>query len=125
MNSYDVTFQLVDSPVDESKPGGAIPGDKLVEAFREFPFEAQVKKGESMAGDATFPTISFRRQSDGQEIAIWTDDATRFDLCLVNAGQKSFINNRSRQEVEGILTRFQTESVTDIRPKRFWQRLFA
>jgi hypothetical protein len=126
MSSYNVTFQLVDSPIDESKPGGTIPGDKLREAFREFPFEAQVKKAESMAGNATFPTISFKRQSDGQEIAVWTEDAKRFDLCLVHEGKKSFVNNQSKEEVEGILTRFQTESVTDICPKArgFWQRLF-
>jgi hypothetical protein len=126
MNSYDVTYQLVDSPIDESKPGGTIAADRLIEAFQGFPFAEEVKKAEAMNdGAATFPTITFRRKSDGEEIAIWTDDASRFDLCFVHGARKKFLNSQSKEDVEAILNRFQTESVLAIQPRSFWSRIFG
>lgn len=125
MNSYDVTFQLVDSPVDESRPGGTIGADKLIEAFREFPFADEIKRAQAMTDVATFPTITFKRQSDADEVAIWTDNADRFDLCFVHDRKKRFLNNRSKEEVEAILNRFRTESVLTIPPRSFWWNLFG
>jgi hypothetical protein len=125
VNSYDVTFQLVDSPTDESQPGGSIAADALIEAFQKFPFAEEVKRAEAMKARATFPTITFKRQSDGEQVAIWTDDAKRFDLCFVHDGKKRFLNNQSKEEVEAILSRFKTESVLAIRPRSFWSRLFG
>jgi hypothetical protein len=52
MNSYDVTYQLIDSPIDESKPGGTIAADRLIEAFQGFPFAEEVKKAETMKDGA-------------------------------------------------------------------------
>ena len=126
MNSYDVTYQLVDSPIDESKPGATIAADRLIEAFQGFPFAEEVKKAETMKdGAATFPTITFRRKSDGDEIAIWTDNASRFDLRFVHGARKKFLNSQSKEEVEAILHRFQTESVLAIQPRSFWSRIFG
>jgi hypothetical protein len=125
MNSYDVTFQLVDSAMDESKPGGTIAADRLIEAFQSFPFAEEVKRAKTIKNGATFPTITFRRNSDGEEIAIWTDDASRFDLCFVHGARKKFLNSQSKEEVEVILNRFQTESVLAIQPRSFWSRMFG
>ncbi|HKP03919.1 MAG TPA: hypothetical protein VJU77_11245 [Chthoniobacterales bacterium] len=124
MNFYDVTVQLVDSSVDESGPGGEIAADKLVEAFHKFPFAEEVARGLAMEDGVTFPTIIFKRQSDAEEIAIWTENADRFDLCFVHGGKKRFLNNQSKDEVETILCRFATESVLAIQPRSFWSRLF-
>ena len=124
MNSYDVTFQFVDSPTDESRPGGTIAADRLIDAFQKFPFADEIKRAQTMRDGATFPTITFKRQSDGEEIAICTDDADRFDLCFVADRKKRFLNNQSKEEVETILGRFQTESVLAIQPRSFWSRLF-
>ena len=125
MNAYDVTFQLVDSAVTESAPGGTIAADKLIEAFQRFPFAEEVARGQSMMDGATFPTITFKRQSDGEEVAIWTDDAKRFDLCFVRDRKKKFLNSRSKEEVEAILNRFRTESVLTIAPPSLWSSLFG
>ena len=117
---------LVDSPIDERKPGGSIAADRLIEAFQGFPFAEEVKKAETMKdGAATFPTITFRRKSDGDEIAIWTDNASRFDLCFVQGARKKFLNRQSKEEVEAILHRFQAESVLAIQPRSFWSRIFG
>ena len=125
MNSYNVTFQLVDSPTDESKPGGTITADKLIQAFQSFPFAEEVKRAETIKDGATFPTITFKRKSDDEEIAIWTDNASLFDLCFVHGARKRFLNNQSKEQVEGILDRFQTESVLAIQPRSFWSRIFG
>ncbi len=126
MNTYKVSFQLVDSPVDESQPGGEIPAEALVGAFRDFPFADEVKRAETVKDGATFPTIIFERQSDGEEIAVWTDNAKRFDLCFTRNGNKRFLNKRSKEDVEAILLRFRTDSVVEICPKKsLWQRLFG
>ncbi len=124
VNSYDVSFQLVDSAVTESTPGATIAADKLIEAFQKFPFVEEVARGQTMDDGATFPTITFRRQSDGEEITIWTDNADLFDLCFVHEGRKRFLNNQSKGEVEAILRRFATESVLAIQPRSLWSRLF-
>ena len=123
MNSYDVTFQLVDSPTDQSKPGGTVAADRLIEAFRGFPFAEEVKRAESIKDGATFPTITFRRNSDGEAIAIWTSNAKQFDLCFVHGAGKRFLNHQSKEEVEAILDRFQTESVLVIQPRSFRSRI--
>ena len=125
MNSYDISFQLVDSATNESKPAGTITGDRLVQAFREFPFAQEVRRGEAMKDGATFPTITLKRKSDNDEVAIWTDDAKRFDVCFVHNGKKKFLNNQSSEEIEVILARFKTESVLAIQPRSFWSRLFG
>jgi|ERR1041385_7002570 hypothetical protein len=127
MNTYDVSFQFVDSPRDQSKPGSTIPADRLIDAFRDFPFADEIKRADTVAGGPTLPTISFKRKSDGEEIAVWTEDALRFDLCLVGGGEKAFVNNRSKEEVEMMLSRFATESIAQIRPPKrgFFQRLFG
>jgi len=125
VNSYDVTFQLVDSATDESHPGGTIAADGLIEAFQKFPFAGEVKRAEAMKDGATFPTITFKRQSDSEEVAIWTDDAKRFDLCFVHDRKKRLLNNQSKEEVEAILSRFKTESVLAIQPRTFLSRLFG
>jgi hypothetical protein len=78
-----------------------------------------------MKGGATFPTITFRRKSDGEEIAIWTDDAILFDLCFVHGERKKFLNSQSKEEVEAILNRFHPESVLAIQPPSFWSRIFG
>lgn len=122
MSSFEVTFQLVDSPVDKSASGGTVGGDSLVGTFRDFPFAkeiARAKKG------ATFPTITFRRMSDSEKVAVWTDNADTFDLCLVKDGKKSFLNSRSKDQVEEILTRFRSESIATIRPPSLWRRIFG
>jgi hypothetical protein len=97
MNTFDVTFQLVDSPVDKSVPGGSIGGDALVGVFRDFPFANEIARAKE---GATSPTIAFKRQSDGEEIAIWTENAETFELALVKDGKWSFLNNRSKAQVE-------------------------
>jgi hypothetical protein len=125
VNSYDVTFQLVDSPVDESQPGASIGADALIEAFEKFPFAEQVKRAETMKDGATLPTITFKRQSDGEEVGVWTEDAKRFDLCFVHDGKKRFLHNQSKEEVEVILSRFKMESVLAIQPHSLWLRLFG
>ncbi len=122
MSSFDVTFQLVDSPVDKSENGGSVAGDGLVGVFRDFPFAKEIARAKE---GATFPTITFRRQGDGEEVAVWTDNAELFDLCLVKDGKKSFLNKRSKAQVEEILLRFRTESVDAIRPPSLWRKLFG
>jgi hypothetical protein len=122
MSSFDVTFQLVDSPVDKSESGGSVAGDALVGVFREFPFAKEIARAKE---GATFPTITFRRQSDGEEVAVWTVDDEKFDLCFVKNGKKSFLNNRSKAQVEEILVRFRTESVDAIRPPSLLRKLFG
>ena len=78
-----------------------------------------------MKAGATFPTITVKKQSDGEEVAIWTVDAKRFDLCFVHDRKKRFLNNQSNGEVETILSRFKTESVLAIQPRSFLSRLFG
>jgi hypothetical protein len=113
MNSYEVTYQLVHSPIDESKLGGTIAADRLIEAFQGFPFAEEVKKAEMMKdGAATFPTITFRRKSDGEEIAIWTDNATRFDLCFVHGARKKFLNRQSKEEANSESVREQAGAIS-------------
>jgi hypothetical protein len=118
MNSYDVSFQLVDSPTDQRKSAGSVDADGLVPEFRKFPFADEVKRAETLKGDITFPTLIFKRQSDGEEISIWTDNGTWFDLCLVHDSTKSYLSHQTKKEAESILSRFQTESVLDIQPAR-------
>lgn len=118
MNTYDVRFQLVDSPRDQSRLAGSVDADGLVPEFRKFPFAKEVKRAKTLKGDITFPTLIFKRQSDGEEIAIWTDNATRFDLCLVHDSTKTYLNHQTKEQVESVLSRFQTESVLDIQPAR-------
>ena len=125
MSDFEVTIQLVDSPTDESRSAGRIPADGLIDAFRSFPFESEVQRGLALPNGATFPTINFRRASDDEEIAVWTDDAKRFDLCFVREGRKRFLNNQSKEAVETILQRFMSESVADIQPRSILQRLFG
>ncbi|MDP1578832.1 MAG: hypothetical protein Q8M02_01050 [Candidatus Didemnitutus sp.] len=122
MSSFDVTFQLVDSPVDKSESGGSVAGDGLVGVFRDFPFAKEIARAKE---GATFPTIMFRRLSDGEEVSVWTIDDKQFDLCFVKNGKKSFLNNRSKDQVEEILIRFRTESVDAIRPPSLWRKLFG
>lgn len=122
MSSFDVSFQLVDSPVDKSESGGSVNGDGLVGVFREFPFAKEIARAQD---GATFPTLSFRRLSDGEEVAVWTTDDQQFDLCLMKNGKKWFLNRRSRRQVEEILVRFRNESVVAIRPPSLWRKLFG
>ncbi len=122
MSSFDVTFQLVDSPIDKSESGGSVADEGLVGVFRDFPFAKEIARAKE---GATFPTITFRRQSDGEEVSVWTIDDEKFDLCFVKNGKKSFLNNRSKVQVEEILLRFRTESVDAIRPPSLWRKLFG
>ena len=124
MNIYDVTYQFVDSPIDESKSGGSIPAPGLVEAFRNFPYAEEIKRASGLSSP-TFPTITFRRQSDGEEIAIWTTDTEEYDLCFVMNGKKWFLNSQRKEAVEAILTRFSTESIGVISPPSWWRRIFG
>jgi hypothetical protein len=118
MNTFDISCQLVDSPTDQSTPAGSVDADRLIPEFRKFPFAEEVKRAEKLKGDVTFPTLIFKRQSDGEEIAIWTNNTTRFDLCLTHDSTKSYLKDQTKEQVESVLSRFQTESVLDIQPAR-------
>lgn len=122
MSCFDVTFQLVDSPVDRSESGGSVASDGLVGVFHDFPFAKEIERAKE---GATFPTITFRRQSDGEEVAVWTDNAEMFDLCFVKDGKKSFLTNRTKSQVADILARFRAESVDAIRSPSLWRKLFG
>lgn len=122
MSGFEITFQLVNSPIDKSESGCVVSGESLVGAFRDFPFAAEIARAPE---GATFPTITFKRQHDGEEVAVWTVDTVNFDLCFVKDGKKSFLNNRKKNEVEDILTRFRSESVLAIRPPSLWRRIFG
>ncbi len=126
MTEFEITMQLVDSPVDQSQSGGSMPADKLVEAFHAFPFADEIKRAEGMDG-ATFPTITFIRKSDREEIAIWTDDAVSYDMHLKSGSFSRFVNSQTPAQVEGMLVRFTSESVAEIAPKKkgLWGRLFG
>jgi hypothetical protein len=124
MSAFDVRFQFVDSPVEKSAPGGTVPADGLVDAFRAFPYAEEIQRARAMTS-ATFPTLIFRRQSDGEEIAIWSTDAEVFDLCFVKDGKKWFSNSRAKPEVESILARFATESLEAISPRGWWKKIFG
>jgi hypothetical protein len=118
MNTYNVRFQLVDSPADQSKSGGSVDDDGLVSEFRKFPFADEVKRAETIKGDVNFPTLTFKRESDGEEIAIWTENAERFDLCLVRDSTRNYLRNQTKAEVEAILVKFKTASLLDLHPVR-------
>jgi hypothetical protein len=122
MSTFEVTFQLVDSPLDKGESGGVVGGASLVGVFRDFPFAKEIARAKQ---GATFPTITFKRQSDGEVVAVWTVDAQNFDLCLVKDGKRSFLNNQKKEEVETILTHFDSESVVAIRPPSLWRRIFG
>jgi hypothetical protein len=124
MNSYDVSFQFVDSPVEKSTPGGSVPADGLVDAFRAFPYAEEIQRAKTLTS-ATFPTLILRRQSDGEEISIWSIDAEVFDLAFVKNGKKWFSNSRSKSDVESILSRFTAESLDRISPPGLWRKIFG
>ena len=122
MSGFDYTFQLVDSPVDKSESGGVVSGAELVRTFHDFPFAGEIARAKE---GATFPTVVFKRQSDGEQLSIWTVDDERFDLCLEKGGKKWFWNNREKTEVDDILTRFQNESLAAIHPPGLLRRIFG
>jgi hypothetical protein len=114
MNNYAVRHQLVDFRENQSRPAGTVDEDGLVSAFLNFPFASEVKRAEDLKGDITYPTITFKRESDGEEMGIWTDDAERFDLCLTRNSTKQFLRSLTAPEVEDVLAQFKTKSVIDI-----------
>jgi len=114
MNNYNVRIQLVDFRANQSRPAGTVDEDGLVGEFRKFPFASELKRADDLKGDITFPTITFKRESDDEEIGIWTDDAERFDLCLTRSATKKFLRSLTAPEVEDVLAQFRTKSVLDI-----------
>jgi hypothetical protein len=118
MNNYSVRHQLVDFRANQSRPAGTVDEEGLVSAFLNFPFASELKRAEDLKGDITYPTITFKRESDGEEMGIWTDDAERFDLCLTRNATKKFLRSLTAPEVEVVLAQFKTKSVPEIVLKR-------
>lgn len=117
MNYYSVRYQLVDMPANESRSAESVSDDGLVTEFRKFPYASELKRAEKLKGDITLPTLTFKRESDGEEIGIWTEDAARFDLCLIRDSKKKFLRSRTAPEVEDVLEQFKTKSVLEIEAK--------
>jgi hypothetical protein len=113
MDTFDVSYQLIDSPVDRAIPDGSVAEDELLPRFQKFPFAEQIKASERRKGECTYPTLTFKRQSNGDTLAIWTSDAESFDLCLIRDSQKEFLKNKTKEEAQSILAQFGANSLPE------------
>lgn len=118
VNNFSVKYQLVDFRANQSRDGGKVDEAGLIAEFQKFPFASELDRADSLKGDITLPTLTFKRERDGEEVGIWTEDAAGFDLCLVSGSKKKFLRSLTAEEVEDVLAQFKTKSVLEIELKR-------
>ena len=82
---YTDDVQLVHFHYDQVEPRGRVDAEGAVAAFRNFPFEEQLRQAASLP-EPTFPTITFRCEDDGAVLSIWSLELGQYEVYKELAG---------------------------------------
>ena len=102
---YSHSVQLVHFRHDQVEERGEVSAEGAVSAFREFPFEEQIRQAETLPSP-TFPTVSFRSQSDGSVLAVWSLEPGLYEVYLEADGKKVTAETTDAQYVEQAIRSF-------------------